>query len=891
MNRIKINLSQFTAVIGSILFLFLAGSLLFHNPSFPVWGGAVAFLCILLYFLRRTQGKEAFCDKIYPYCLIGFVILFGILQFSRIEELRFQPSFDLDAIYGGAIQWLETGSFPDYYDYFDWFPNNLGGLTFLYVLFRIGTVFSGDYFLIAAYGNGLLLLLALVITSLTARKVFGSRHGLLTLLVSVCFLPFSFMADAFYTDSLSLLFPVLLFYLSLFTDVPDRKKKVSIYLLSGFAATIGIFVKPTVGIMVIAIVLSFLFQKKWRKAGGYVLAVGLIYLVFSLIFHNYMYSVHLDPGLAAMKNTPSLHWIMMGLTGNGGYNPADYEFTRSFRNPALRNQALWSEIGNRISENGVTGMLALYARKLYCCFGDGTLALSDFLDDSPVHSSWLHSFILYSGEKYHSYQTVCNMVFYALLLLLIIATVSCVRRFASQPSAAADAPMQDPAAALQAPVLASIGITVFLMHWETSARYITNYVPVLLIVSVYGIECLQKSTVLSALKKHIASFTERHPAETKIFCTAICFRIVFYLISVVVMAVMGDYSGGITFSDFLEVWKRWDSQHYLNIAENGYAGAIENGEHIFLVFYPLLPWLLRCLAVFFHDMRFCGILLSTICYGIGCIYLYKIAEKEFDKEVSLTTIAAISVFPFGFFFGSIMTESLFFAIASAFLYYVRQHKWPLVALLGFLACLTKVQGLLLAFAVLVELFYAENGIALLRDKKWKDFLRRVILPGCQAAVMLAGFVVYLLINYQVEGDPFRFLYYQSNHWYNGFAPIWTTLHYIIQNAVTGWYTSTGMSLWVPELVLFFVYIAGIVYGFRRKMRPMYLAYLIVFFLLTYSSSWLISAGRYTLSALPLFLLAGDWLQRHEKRKLPILLLSSMLMMLYFVGYFGWKQIM
>ncbi len=381
------------------------------------------------------------------------------------------------------------------------------------------------------------------------------------------------------------------------------------------------------------------------------------------------------------------------------------------------------------------------------------------------------------------------------------------------------------------------------------------------------------------------------PRELSIFLYAVLFRIVFYLFSVVVMAVMGDYSGGITFSDFLEVWKRWDSQHYLNIAGNGYAGAVENGEHIFLVFYPLLPWLLRCLAVFFHDMRFCGILLSTICYGIGCIYLYKIAEKEFEKEVALTATAAISVFPFGFFFGSILTESLFFAIASAFLYYVRQHKWSLVAILGFLACLTKVQGLLLAFAVLVELFYSENGIALLRDKKWKDFLHRVILPGCQAAVMLFGFIVYLLINYQVEGDPFRFLYYQTNHWYNGFAPIWATMHYIIQNAVTGWYTSTGMCLWVPELVLFFVYIAGIVYGFRRKIRPMYLAYLIAFFLLTYSSSWLISAGRYTLSALPLFLLAGDWLQRHENRKLPILLLSSMLMMLYFVGYFSWKQIM
>ena len=74
-----------------------------------------------------------------------------------------------------------------------------------------------------------------------------------------------------------------------------------------------------------------------------------------------------------------------------------------------------------------------------------------------------------------------------------------------------------------------------------------------------------------------------------------------------------------------------------------------------------------------------------------------------------------------------MTESVFLAIASAFLYYVRQHKWSMVAILGFLACLTKVQGLLLAFAVLVELFYSEGGVTLLRGKKWRDFLHKVLL--------------------------------------------------------------------------------------------------------------------------------------------------------------------
>ena len=49
MSRIKFNLFQLAAMIGSILFLFLTGSLLLHNPSFSTWGSALVFLCFMLF--------------------------------------------------------------------------------------------------------------------------------------------------------------------------------------------------------------------------------------------------------------------------------------------------------------------------------------------------------------------------------------------------------------------------------------------------------------------------------------------------------------------------------------------------------------------------------------------------------------------------------------------------------------------------------------------------------------------------------------------------------------------------------------------------------------------------------------------------------------------------
>lgn len=379
--------------------------------------------------------------------------------------------------------------------------------------------------------------------------------------------------------------------------------------------------------------------------------------------------------------------------------------------------------------------------------------------------------------------------------------------------------------------------------------------------------------------------------ELKIVGGAILFRITVYLLSLCVMALFGNYTDGITFSDFLESWKRWDSAHYINIAQNGYAGAIENGEHIFLVFYPLYPWLMRGLSLLFRDFRLCGILISTACYAVGCVFFYRLTELETDAETAENALLLLSVFPFSFFFGAIATESLFFAIGAALLYCIRTHRWKSVAALGFLACLTKVQGLLFAFAVLTELLYHEHGFLLIRNREWRAFAKRVILPGCMAASMLSGFLFYLLINYHVEGDPFRFLYYQKNHWFNGLCPMWTTVSYLVRNAVVKWYTSSGMSLWVPEILLFAGYVAALVYGVRRKLRPMYMVYLAAFFLLTYSSTWLLSAGRYTLSALPVFMLAGIWVTRHEKSKLPLLILSSMLMAVYMAGYYSWKQIM
>ena len=94
----------------------------------------------------------------------------------------------------------------------------------------------------------------------------------------------------------------------------------------------------------------------------------------------------------------------MGLQNNGYYNPEDYEYTRSYdvneRSAACRKKAM-----ERIKELGVSGLFKLWTNKAVICFGDGTYALSDFLDDTPANETGIHNYILYAGKNYSKYQS------------------------------------------------------------------------------------------------------------------------------------------------------------------------------------------------------------------------------------------------------------------------------------------------------------------------------------------------------------------------------------------------------------------------------------------------------------------------------------------------------
>lgn len=434
-----------------------------------LWMATGAILLFGLYILIRRY-REKF-EKVYRYILPAFLVLYGIILIHNGIVLRFTPAFDMDAIYGGAIQWLQEGSFTDYYEYFGYFPNNLGAMGFLYFFFRLASVFGiTDFFLVGIVINSILIVAAVGVISWICKKLLGGAAGVFSLAAVLLCLPFFFMGAAFYTDSLSLLFPVLFYALYLLCkDAEEKRKKTVCMVLMGIVLGIGIWIKFTVLIIWIAVLIDALITTSWKRA--VLLAVVSIFLAGGIYmgYKTYIYNHHITEETYQDLETPYWHWIMMGLKNCGSYNPEDYVYTRSF-SVDERSAACRSEAFRRAGELKLSGLYRLWSEKTVICFGNGTYALSDFLDDSPQNTTSMHDYVLYDGEKYKDYEQLSTGL---LLLFYLLAAAGAVRECIGKKETTKAV----------VPRLAMVGIFCFLLLWETSGRYFTNYIP-LLIISV-----------------------------------------------------------------------------------------------------------------------------------------------------------------------------------------------------------------------------------------------------------------------------------------------------------------------------------------------------------------------------------------------------------------------
>ena len=375
----------------------------------------------------------------------------------------------------------------------------------------------------------------------------------------------------------------------------------------------------------------------------------------------------------------------------------------------------------------------------------------------------------------------------------------------------------------------------------------------------------------------------------KIFLLGAGSRVGLLLAGMVAAMLLSDE--GFTWEEAFQQLQRWDAAHYIHLIEEGYQGYTENGQHLFLVFFPGYVWAVRLLRLVIPSTALAGMALSCLCYGGACCYLYRLAGEAYNGRVARDALLYMSLFPFSFFSGLVMTEGLFLLATTGACWYAWRGKWLAFGLFGALAALTRMTGLLVIAVGVIRLLEAyrplEPPVGKSLGRCWKPLLLRLPLTLLPAA----GTLLYLLLNLWVDGDPFAFASLQE-HWHQGYLWISQVVEYIGRYLGDNLGSSFGWAVWAPALALFVGGLALLYWAALRKGHPAgLLAYGFCFFVATYSLSWLLSAGRYLSTCFVLFLFLAKLTQRHPALRAALLGGEGVLLGVYLCAFLAGAQVM
>lgn len=436
------------------------------------------------WLLGRING---FLEKREKWILGIFLGVMLVVQITAGYYMEITPQWDFGSVFNAAVEWAESGDFTDQ-EYFYYFNNNLGELGALTLIFKLVRLFGiHQYNTAAMVVNAVLNVLMMLCVYLICKRLVSVRSGFFALFIFMVSIPSYLGASVFYTDVFSMLYPALVFWLYLkLRDAADNKHRIFYGIAMALAAWAGSEIKFTVMIMVVAIVVELLLRLDWKKLCFVLACVAAVFVLCNGIYNADIYNNHLDKETAKQMNTPLLHWVMMSMQGDGSYNGEDYEFTRGFTDTEERDTAIKERIRERMRGLGVSGMLKLAETKAEKCFSDGTYDHAAFFYHGLARQCFLDQYVCSDGAKFESYKKLCTGIFFGFFVLMILG--GGIRVFELIQGGTAQ--VSEKALSGVIPQLSVFGLMLFLMMWETNARYIVNFIPMIYVSAALGMDAL-----------------------------------------------------------------------------------------------------------------------------------------------------------------------------------------------------------------------------------------------------------------------------------------------------------------------------------------------------------------------------------------------------------------
>jgi len=386
-----------------------------------------------------------------------------------------------------------------------------------------------------------------------------------------------------------------------------------------------------------------------------------------------------------------------------------------------------------------------------------------------------------------------------------------------------------------------------------------------------GAAALAGSLVLFSAAVKIGVVGRYYPMVHHVSTAFIATRLPLIIIAPLAAVVIGQRQGQhfvASHNVWLNVWGRWDAQHYLTIATNGYSG----NE---VAFFPLYPWLIHVLGGAIGDHLTAGLIISNLSFFVALGYLYALMRLEYgDDNVAYHAIFYTAIFPTAIFFSAVYTESLFLALTVASVYYARHGNYVTAGIFGALASMTRVEGMLTAIPLAYE---AWSGW---RERRGTTLTRGII----GVALVPTGLLLYMGYLWALVGNPLYFMQVQDN-WNRHLAWPWVSIINTVREIAKGPLASAGTVNHMIELAFTIVFLVLMVVSFRT-LRLSYSLYFAASLLVPMSTASLMSMPRFVLVIFPAFMLLALW-GRNPVVNSAIVALSLPLLGLFTVLFADW----
>jgi hypothetical protein len=289
----------------------------------------------------------------------------------------------------------------------------------------------------------------------------------------------------------------------------------------------------------------------------------------------------------------------------------------------------------------------------------------------------------------------------------------------------------------------------------------------------------------------------------------------------------------------------WDAAYYVSIAEIGYP--LESPQ--VTRFFPLVPLLTR--VVSFAPGVSTGVALLLVANLGALVYawsLHRLALAEgLDEGAASRAVWLLALAPPAFVLVMGYAESVYGALAVAFLAALRRRAWDRAAVFGLLAGTCRPLAVVLVAVAAVE---AGRG---LRDSGTPELLRR-LLAVLAPAIGTGAYLAYIGAR---TGQPLLPFTVQSDHDLRGTVigdPL-SVAYRLVQGALNGRSPGSGLHvLWLLVYLVLLVFVA-------RRLPASYTVLAALTVVLAATSGGMASLERYAWSAFPFTLVLAQLTSR------------------------------